>query len=86
MVCANAYTIIVCCQFISCIPVNYITMAVEDDFTGSAAAEQEGSNFRAFKVLRLFRLSKMLRLARIKRILAKCTCSDISTIPLYTCV
>ena len=49
-------------------------MAVEDDFTGSAAAEQEGSNFRAFKVLRLFRLSKMLRLARIKRILAKCTC------------
>lgn len=51
-------------DFVSCIPINYITMAME-------SSEDGDSNFRAFKVLRLFRLSKMLRLARIQRILQR---------------
>lgn len=59
-------------DFLSCIPVNYITMAIEADAGGSMADDGEGNrNFRAFKAVRLFRLSKMLRLARIKRILSK---------------
>jgi hypothetical protein len=55
-------------DFVSCIPVDYITMAME---SSSDSEEGEKSNFRAFKVLRLFRLSKMLRLARIQRILQR---------------
>lgn len=56
-----------CIDFVSCIPVNYIAMAMES--TGDS--NDGDSNFRAFKVLRLFRLSKMLRLARIQRIIQR---------------
>lgn len=56
-------------DFASCLPVQYIML-----LTGSgdgAAGDDNGSNIRVIKTLRLLRLSKMLRLARIKRILAK---------------
>lgn len=50
-------------DFVSCLPLGYISYIVQDD--------KGNSNFRAIKAFRLVRLSKMLRLARIKRILAK---------------
>lgn len=70
-------------DFISCIPVQYIGMAIEDDAGGqtSLAAQPEaviedgagtGTNqYKALKALRLVRMSKMLRLAKVKRILSK---------------
>ena len=69
-------------DFISCIPVQYFMMLVEDDpavvveteaaMAGtSATKDAAGAEFKAVKMLRLVRMSKMLRLAKIKRILAK---------------
>jgi hypothetical protein len=55
-----------CVDFVSCIPVQYITMAIQE-----TQGVGEGNNYRAFKALRLIRLSKMLRLARIKRMMEK---------------
>ena len=62
-------------DFISCIPVQYLGMAIEDDAGGQPEAVQDdgaGTNqYKALKALRLVRMSKMLRLAKVKRILSK---------------
>ena len=72
-------------DLVSCIPVQHISMALEDSGGGSGGAGgvrgggdasvtadgQGASELKALKALRLVRMSKMLRLAKIKRILAK---------------
>ena len=49
---------------VSCLPISYISMAIENDSDVSGGG---GREIRLFKMLRLLRLAKLLRIARITR-------------------
>lgn len=63
-----------CIDFVSCLPVSYIELLdSSSDLAGSGAgAEDENtSQLKALKILRMLRLAKMLRIFRMKKILQR---------------
>jgi hypothetical protein len=58
-------------DFLSCLPVSYVTMITDSDSDSDNGGGGGGSQFKALKVLRMLRLAKMLRVFRVKNLLRR---------------